>query len=312
MKILIVGAGALGGFFGGKLLAAGRDVTFLVRPGRAKQLAATGGLVIRSAAGDQQLADPPLVQAPDLKEHYDLVILSCKAPALESCMNDLAPAVGPDTMILPLLNGMKHIDLLSERFGRNHVLGGRCFIFAALDGEGRVLLQGDIHAIDFGELDGGESDRCRKALDALSQAGFTVTQNPGIVAGMWEKWVMIASTAGATCLMRATIGDIVKAGAAPFSLALVREAAGVAAVNSFPQSQAFLDRQSASLSNADSLQSASLHKDMEKGLPIEADHIIGDLLARIPPELEGDFPLLRIVYQHLKTYETRRTREGWV
>lgn len=125
MRILVIGAGALGGYFGGRLLAAGRDVTFLVRPGRAKQLAATGGLVVTSDYGDLALSNPPLVRADGLKDPYDLILLSCKAFALESCMNDFAPAVGPDTMIVPVLNGMRHIDALKARFGDRTVLGGR-------------------------------------------------------------------------------------------------------------------------------------------------------------------------------------------
>ena len=114
MKILVVGAGAVGGYFGGRLLEQKRDVTFLVRPGRAAQLAASG-LIIRSRMGDVSLASPPTVLAENLRSKFDLILLSCKAYDLESAMASFAPAVGANTAILPLLNGMRH------QIGRAHV-----------------------------------------------------------------------------------------------------------------------------------------------------------------------------------------------
>lgn len=309
MRILVVGAGALGGYFGGRLLAAGRDVTFLVRPGRAAQIAASGGLTLVYPGGEIRLPDPPLVLAKDLAGDFDLVFLACKATALESCIADMAPAVGAGTMILPVLNGLRHIDMLAERFGRERVLGGRSFIFATLDEAGRAVNQGDLATIDFGELDGGESARTRAVLVALSDAGFKATLNADIVRGMWEKWVMISTVAGATCLMRAALGDIVRAGALPFSLALARECAAIAAANGHAPSEQHMATIEKTVSNSESTQSASMHKDMEKGLPIEADHVIGDLLARVPAGREDDYPLLRLVYWHLKAYEARRARE---
>src|SRR5437868_3332417 len=124
MRILIVGAGAVGGYFGGRLAQAGRDVTFLVHPSRAKQLH-RDGLRIISPHGDAVLT-PKLVTAEKIDAPYDLVLLSVKAYALEAAMNDLASAIGPETMIFPVLNGMRHIDLLVKRFGEHAVIGGVC------------------------------------------------------------------------------------------------------------------------------------------------------------------------------------------
>jgi 2-dehydropantoate 2-reductase len=138
MRVLVVGAGAIGGYFGGRLLQAGRDVTFLVRPRRAAQLAQTGP-VIRSMLGDVDLPAPPTVTADTLREPFDIVLLSCKAYDLDDAMTSFAPAVGPETAILPLLNGMRHPDALEARFGGDHVLGGQCLISAALDPDGRIL-----------------------------------------------------------------------------------------------------------------------------------------------------------------------------
>src|SRR5499427_9651 len=139
MRILVVGAGAIGGYFGGRLLQAKRDVTFLVRPKRAAELA-SAGLVIKSPAGDVTLKSPPTVQADKLAEKFDVVLLSCKAFDLEDAIKSFAPAVGPQTSIIPLLNGMLHLDVLDKRFGREHVLGGLCAIAATLN-ESREVVQ---------------------------------------------------------------------------------------------------------------------------------------------------------------------------
>src|SRR5947207_1071353 len=158
MRILVVGAGALGGYFGGRLKEAGRDVTFLVRPRRVEQLAKTG-LLVRSPKGDIAIAAPPTVLSENIRAPFDLILLSCKAYDLPSAMDSFAPAVGPNTAILPLLNGMKHMDLLGARFGAGAVLGGQCIISATLDAEGRVVHLNDLHFLSFGEQSGAQTAR---------------------------------------------------------------------------------------------------------------------------------------------------------
>src|SRR5580700_8607881 len=171
MRILIVGAGALGGYFGGRLLQAGRDVTFLVRPRRAAQLAKTG-LVIRSPLGNADLPNPPTVAAEELRDPFDLILLSCKAYDLAAAADSFAPAVGSDTAILPFLNGMAHLDFLATRFGARTVLGGQCLISATLDAEGRVLHLNESHLLSFGELDGSPSARAKAIEATFSGARF--------------------------------------------------------------------------------------------------------------------------------------------
>src|SRR5579863_9827254 len=188
MRILVVGAGAIGGYFGGRLLAAGRDVTFLVRAGRAAQLA-SGGLAIRSVHGDLDLPAPPTAQAGSISAPFDLVLLSCKAYDLEGAIESFAPAVGPATAILPLLNGMAHLDALDRRFGAGHALGGLCVISATLDPEGRVRHLNDLHALVFGERDGASSKRVEAIDAALSSAGFDARLSAAIEQDMWDKWV---------------------------------------------------------------------------------------------------------------------------
>jgi 2-dehydropantoate 2-reductase len=311
MRILVVGAGAIGGYFGGRLLAAGRNVTFLVRPRRNAQLAKTG-LVIRSRFGDVSLPAPPAVTADALRRPFDLILLSCKSYDLQSAADSFAPAVGPNTAILPLLNGMGHIDYLGERFGGGAVLGGQCVISVTLDGDGHILHLNDTHGLSFGEQNGETSPRAEAIASTFSGANFESRLSKTILHEMWEKWVLIATMAGSNCLMRAAVGDIVAAGAENLSLALLDECAGIAAAQNFAPSAAAMTRNRGMLTMPGSTFAASMLRDVERGAPTEADHILGDLIRRGGGGGGGptDFPLLRIAYAHLRAYDARRKREN--
>ena len=216
MRILVVGAGAIGGYFGARLAAAGRDVTFLVRPKRAEQLAS--GLFVRSPKGDVKIAAPKIVTEATLHEPFDLVLLSCKSYDLDSAMASFARAVAPATMVLPLLNGESHIDTLKKRFGAGAVLGGQCQISSTLDAQGHVIHLNEMQLIGFGELDGTRSARIEAVYDNLSGANFEAQLSTHILQDMWEKWMFIATLAGITCLMRAALGDIATAGGTDITL----------------------------------------------------------------------------------------------
>ena len=124
MRILVLGAGGVGGYFGGRLAASGADVTFLVRERRAAQLAARG-LVIESPLGDATVPSPQtVISAAPGGAPFDVVLLTCKAYDLASAIESIAPFVGPQSAVLPLLNGMAHLDALEARFGRARLLGG--------------------------------------------------------------------------------------------------------------------------------------------------------------------------------------------
>jgi 2-dehydropantoate 2-reductase len=307
MRILVVGAGALGGYFGGRLKGAGRDVTFLVRPRRAEQLAKIG-LVIRSPRGDVTIAEPPTIFADKLHTPFDLILLSCKAYDLPSAIGSFAPAVGPNTAILPLLNGMKHMDLLGARFGAGAVLGGQCIISATLDAEGRVVHLNDLHFLSFGEQSGAQTARTAAIGAALSGAGFESHLSTTILQEMWEKWAFIAAAAGISCLMRGAFGDIVAAGAGKFATDMFAECCTVAAANGFAPGEVAIKRSRGMLTAPGSPIAASMLRDIERGAPIEADHIVGDLLQR-GGKGARDYPLLQIAYAHLRSYEARRERE---
>ncbi|RDS79174.1 2-dehydropantoate 2-reductase [Dyella monticola] len=307
MKILVVGAGATGGYFGGRLLESGQDVTFLVRKARAEALAANG-LVIRSPADDVHLPAPATVQAGALRETFELIIVSCKAYHLPQVIEDMAPAVGNETAILPLLNGMRHMDLLDTRFGTEHVLGGQCIIAATLDAQGVVRHLNASHSLTFGERDGSRSPRIERIAQAMSGVRFEPRLSTTILQDMWDKWVFLASLAGITCLMRAPVGDIVAAaGGQRAILGLLDDCRRVAQAHGHAPSEAVLQRARATLTEQGSALSASMMRDLERGGPVEADHVIGDLLAR-GEAAALDLPMLRVAYTHLKAYEIRHAR----
>jgi 2-dehydropantoate 2-reductase len=303
MRILVLGAGAIGGYFGGRLLQAGCDVTFLVRPARAAQLKATG-LVIKSPFGDAALQAPPTVVTGAVRGPFDLVILSTKAYDLESAIADLAPAVGPETAILPLLNGMRHLDVLDERFGKAHVLGGLAVAALTVDDAGRILHLNTNQTITFGERDGSRSARAEAIEQALSGATFEARLSTDIVLEMWEKWVMLATLAAETCLMRASVGDIVAAGGAPFAGSLLAEAIAIAVANGYAPRDAARERITATVTAAGSTLTASMMRDVERGSRTEADHILGDLIRRG----RAHSPVLGLAYLNVKAYEVRRAR----
>lgn len=308
MRILVVGAGATGGYFGGRLLQYGRDVTFLVREKRAAQLA-QHGLQIRGMAGDITLPAPPTVLASGLRQPWDLILLNCKAYGLEQAMDDIAPAVGPQTAILPLLNGMRQLDLLEARFGAQHVLGGQCVIAATLDAQGVVQHLNASHSLSFGERAGRASERMLAITDSLQRAGFDARPSATIVQDMWDKWVFLASLAGITCLMRGSVGDIVAApGGTAATLALLEECRTVAERAGHAPAEKTLQRARGVLTEAGSPLTASMLRDLQNGYPTEADHVIGDMLARVEPgRAEGS--VLSMAYAHLKVSEAQRLQQ---
>jgi 2-dehydropantoate 2-reductase len=307
MNILVVGAGAIGGYFGARLLQARRDVSFLVRPRRADELRERG-LTVKSPLGDLVFMSPPTLLTAQLKQPFDLIILSCKAYDLDDAIASFAPAVGPDTTILPLLNGMAHLDALDRRFGAGRVIGGLCIISSTLDGDGRILHLNNLHSLTFGERDGGRSRRIEEVSAVLTNATFDARLSPEILQEMWEKWVFIASAAAINCLMRASIGEVMTAGGRDFVTRMLKECAAVAADNGFEPRATAMERSTAMLTAEGSPLAASMLRDIERGARTEADHILGDLLKRSKAPEARSSPL-GTAFLHLKAYEARRLRE---
>jgi 2-dehydropantoate 2-reductase len=305
MRILVVGAGAIGGYFGGRLLAAGCDVTFLVRPRRAAELA-SAGLVIKSPNGDVTLKNPPTVQADKLNETFDGVLLSCKAFDLDDAIKSFAPAVGPQTAIVPLLNGMLHLDVLDGKFGRERVLGGLCAIAVTLNDKREVVQLAPMQSLNFGERDGAMSDRVRAIAEVFARGNFGSVASEHIIQEMWEKWVFLASLAASTCLMRTSVGNILAApGGKDFMLGMLDECSAVASAEGHAPSGPFFERVRGMLTTEGSQMTASMFRDIKAGAPVEADHVIGDLIAR-GDAAKVPVPRLRTAYTHLKAYEKQR------
>jgi len=305
MRILVVGAGAIGGYFGGRMLQAGRDVTFLVRPRRAAELAGAG-LVIKSPNGDVTLKNPPTVQADALKEEFDVVLLSCKAFDLEDAIQSFAPAVGPQTSIIPLLNGMLHLDVLNKEFGAGRVLGGLCAIAATLNEPREVVQLNPMQSLNFGERDGRLSGRVRAIAEVMTVANTGAVASENIVQEMWEKWVFLASLAASTCLMRASIGHILAVpGGKDFILGMLDECSAVASAEGHAPSGPFFQRTRGMLTAEGSQMTASMFRDIRAGAPVESDHVIGDLIGR-GDAAKVPVPRLRTAYIHLKAYEKQR------
>jgi 2-dehydropantoate 2-reductase len=310
MRVLVVGAGAIGGYFGGRLLQAGRDVTFLVRPRHADELA-DSGLIIKSPLGNVSIRRPATILSENIGHPFDLVLLSCKAYDLAGALDSFAAAIGPETIVLPLLNGMRHLDVLDERFGRSSILGGQCVIAATLDSQRTVVHLNNIHKLTFGERDGEISDRIHHVAGILENAGFDASLSDHIVREMWEKWVFLATLASVTCLMRAPIGDIVASpGGSELIRSVLEECRAIAEDAGYAPQAAFLEQAIATLTAAGSPMTASMLRDMETNAPVEADHIVGDLLRRrraVHPN-RNQLSLLATAYTHLKAYEARRSR----
>ena len=305
MRVLVVGAGAIGGYFGGRMLQAGQDATFLVGPRRAAELA-DAGLVIKSPNGDVTLKNPPALQADKLDEKFDVVLLSCKAFDLDDAIKSFAPAVGPQTSIIPLLNGMLHLDVLDQKFGRERVLGGLCAIAVTLNERREVVQLAPMQSLTFGERDGKMSGRVRAIAEVFASGKFGAVASEHIIQEMWEKWIFLATLAASTSLMRTSLGNILAApGGKDFVLGVLDECIGIATAEGYGPRAPFLERSRNTLTDEGSQLTASMFRDIKAGAPVEADHVIGDLIAR------GDgakvpVPRLRTAYTHLKAYEKQR------
>ncbi len=308
MRVLVLGAGATGGYFGGRMVEAGCDVTFLVRPARAALLQANG-LVVESALGD--IRTPVRTVTTDtMGDGWDVVLLSCKAFDLEDAIESVAGAVGAQTRVLPVLNGLAHLDRLDARFGAARVLGGLCAIAATLTRDGVVRHLNRAHTFVFGARSDDQQDFCQELFADVGRAKVDCRRSDAIILEMWEKWVMLATLAASTCLMRAPVGDIMAApGGEDFVTGLLDEIQAIATANGNASRPKPLATARKLLTEPGSGFAASMLRDVEGGGRIEADHIIGDLLRR-GTAAGVDAPRLRIAYAHVKAYEARRAREA--
>ncbi|MFF0750588.1 ketopantoate reductase family protein [Streptomyces sp. NPDC004267] len=308
MKILVVGAGATGGYFGAMLARAGQDVTFLVRPARAAALRERG---LRVVGEEEWRLDPVLLTAAELAADpvpYDLVLLSVKATALAAAMTDLAPAVGPDTVIVPQLNGFAHLDALAARFGKERVLGGVAKVVTTLDEHGDILRLAPLAHLSLGELDGGEpSPRVAAVRTVLADAGIDARVPENIVTAMWHKWVFITTVGALTSLTRGSVGEVsALPGGTELATALLDEAAAVSAAAGHPLPEAEYRTDLGVVTAAGSPLVPSLYRDLTSGRPTEVEHLFGDLVSRARA-LGVATPLLDLATLQLRVHQARVT-----
>lgn len=323
LRVLILGAGATGGYFGGRLAqavhngSADVDVTFLVRPQRADMLK-QNGLVVRRVSGQEGdgggfTLPVRTIQHTELKREYDIVLLACKAYDLESSILSVYPAVGPDTLILPVLNGLAHFDRLDLEFGKHRVLGGCCHLTATLTPEGIIQRLSDLHSITFGIRE-GNATHARPLLDQL-QAAFLQTPvrvcYPDMVLqDIWEKFAFLATFAGMTCLMRAATGDIMAAESGRvLVLRMFAECEKAAEHAGYPLRERALESSRKILTQENSSLTASMLRDLESGGKTEGAHIVGDMRKRALAA-GSDATMLSVAWAHLQARNARLAREA--
>ncbi len=309
MKVLILGAGAIGGYVGGRLHQSGADVTFLVREKRNEALK-RDGLVIKSTKGDITQTVKTVTKASD-GGPYDIVLLTCKAYDLDSAIDAIAPAIGAGTTIVPLLNGMRHLDTLDARFGADKVVGGLARVGVAMNDKGVILHTSPFAAISFGERDGKPARPALVALDAaIKKSGVDGGMNANIVQDLWDKWIMLCTLAAMCCLMRGASGDILEADEGrAIVLETVDEGRKVAAAAGHDPGEKGIATVHSFLTVKGSKFTASMLHDLEKSAMVEADHIVGDMILRAKKAGIAT-PNLRLAYAHLQVYLARRARSS--
>ncbi len=278
----------------------------MVRPRRAEQLTREG-LQIISPNGDFTVSAPTLL-AGDIREPFDLVLVGVKSYSLNEAMPEFAPAVGPNTTILPILNGMAHIERLSAQFGADRVLGGTAYISAGLDAAGRVVHVFPNHDLVFGEIPGGSSDRTRALEAFFDGTGFNARASDMVMQDMWEKFVQLGLGGGITCLMRASLGDILAApGGREAMFEIFVECCAVAAASGFKPRPALIESNTTFITTVGSPLKASMLRDIERGSTTEGDHILGDMVMRARA-LGIETPILNLARTHVAAYEIGRAR----
>jgi 2-dehydropantoate 2-reductase len=308
MRILVLGAGAVGGYFGGRLAEAGRDVTFLVRPAR-EALLAERGLNVASPLGDFSVK-PQLATADRLDGAFDMILLTAKHYDLDQAIAAIRPAVGPRSAVLPLLNGLVHLDRLADAFGAEAVLGGVAYVGASLQPDGSIRHHNRLSGIAFGDRQGGISERVRAIAAEFAGTKIDAPGSDNVALDMWEKFVMIATMAGMNCLMRGTIGEIVATeDGAALTLQLLAENQAVAVAAGHSPRPGYIEQTSKMFTEPGSPNNASMRHDLEHGSRTEADWILGDMRRRAIA-LGVATPLLRAAYAHLQVYENRRAAQG--
>ncbi|GGK02149.1 2-dehydropantoate 2-reductase [Lentibacillus kapialis] len=302
MRIVVLGAGALGVYFGGRWIEAGADVTFLVREKRAAQIK-ENGLKINSTHGDYEIKDPHVLTDPGEVESADLVLFSVKGFHLEGALDHLIALAAKGAYVLPVLNGIEHIGILQERIGKEYVLGGLSYIFATLNDEGHVEQAGDMHHLYFGPLEASQKKVCKKLEDISYDAGFISKNHPGMMQEIWKKYMFITALSGVTTASNLPVGSIREH---PESLHVAKmilcEIQELAEKFGAVIPDEDVDAAIKNIYSLDPKATSSMHKDRLKGLHLEVDHLQGGAV-RMAETVNFDVPYIRAILGIIKPYE---------
>jgi 2-dehydropantoate 2-reductase len=276
MKIAIFGTGGVGGYFGGRLAQNGEDVTFLAR---GNHLAAIQekGLRVESTDGDFTIHPAKVTDSPQSVGEVDLVLLATKAWQLDEAIQQMKPLIGKDTIILPMLNGMEHMEKLITAFGVQHVMGGLCRISVYIESPGLIRHVGVQPYIAYGEWDNSKSERIQKIHSLFTSISGIVAEIPAdIQLAMWEKFIFITGTSGVGAYARKTLGEY---RADPETRTLLinafNETAAVARAMGVGIADDFVNETVQRLDKAPGNMTASMQKDMMAGRPSELNEQIG-------------------------------------
>ncbi len=207
MKVAIVGTGGVGGYFGGHMARTGTDVRFLARGAHLKALKADG-LTVHSDVAPIEGLKIQVTDDPEEIGTVDTVLLAVKLADTEGAIAQMAPLVGPRTVVASLQNGIDAVERMSAAFGRERVLGGVCHIAIAIERPGVLRHTGTMARITLGELDGARTGRLTALVDACTRAGLNIIESPDITRVIWDKFVFLSSMSGITALARSAIGPI--------------------------------------------------------------------------------------------------------
>ncbi|MHB1587917.1 MAG: 2-dehydropantoate 2-reductase [Acidiferrobacteraceae bacterium] len=305
MRILILGAGGIGGYFGVRLHEAGGDVSFLVRPARA-ELLKSSGLRLSSPLGDARIT-PCVLTTIRPQDKYDVILLACKAYDLASAMEAIAPAIGASSIVVPLLNGLAHLEALDRQFGNDKVQGGLAHLAVTLTSTGEIMHLNQLNRLVIGPRSTTNESLLQDLLKLLTHTPIAIQLSSDIEQDMWDKFVFLSVLAAATCTMRASVGTILATNAgAEFISGLLEEAINVASSHQRSPKPDTLNAYRAQLRDPGSTLTSSMLRDVERGGQTEADHVLGDMISRgVAKGLKS--PLLKLAYSHLQAYELRRS-----
>lgn len=297
MKILILGAGGVGGYFGAHLLRAGADITYLVRSQR-KALIDANGLRIETPQ-THFTVQPKTVTADEVKSEYDLIILAPKSYDLDDAIQSMKGALNQG-VVLPFLNGLDHLEQLDALLGKDRVMGGVAHIAATVTNDGTVRQLTDMHRLTVGARHASHEKLATEFIELCKKAPFDSALSNDIEQVLWDKWVFLATLAGMTTLCRASVGDIV---ATPYgkmaTIDMYEECCRVANAYGHPITEQASAKSLEMLTASGSSFTASMLRDLQDGKRTEHDHILGAMIKK-GDKMSCPTPLMKIAHTHIE------------